>query len=156
MRFFPLILIGGIAAEIWVFIKAGEAFGAWVVILAVIAAMFAGAAVIRRQGIRTLNGLQAALNGGSLQEVNAADAAFIYVAGLFLLLPGFISDAAGIALLIPPVRRMIRDRLRRHVVVAEAQVWADGRQRQAPRIIEGEAVEVTAPAAPNPDSPWKG
>lgn len=155
MRFVPLILIGGIAAEIWVFIKAGEAFGAWVVILAVIAAMFAGAAVIRRQGIRTLNGLQAALNGGSLQEVNAADAALVYVAGLLLILPGFISDAAAIALLIPPVRRLIRSRLRRHVVVTEAPMRDAGRQRRTPQVIEGEAVEITTPASPNQDSPWK-
>ena len=88
--------------------------------------MFAGAAVIRRQGIRTLDGLRGALNGGSLQEVNAADAALVYVAGLFLILPGFLSDLAGIALLIPPVRRMILGRLRSHVAVSETRVWTDG------------------------------
>jgi UPF0716 protein FxsA len=156
LRFFPLILIGGIAAEIWVFIKAGEAFGAFTVIFAVIAAMFVGAAVIRRQGIRTLNGLRGALNGGSLQEVNAADAALVYVAGLFLILPGFLSDLAGIALLIPPVRHVILGRLRNHVVVSETRMWTDGRRhRQAPPVIEGEAVEITTQPAPDQNSPWK-
>jgi len=155
LRFFPLILIAGIAAEIWVFIKAGEAFGAFAVILAVIAAMFAGAAVIRRQGIRTLDGLRGALNGGSLREVNAADAALVYVAGLFLILPGFLSDLAGIALLIPPVRRVILGRLRSHVVVSETRVWTDGRGRQAPPVIEGEAVEVPTQTSSDQNSPWK-
>lgn len=155
MRFFPVILIAGIAAEIWVFIMAGEAFGAFAVILAVIAAIFAGAAVIRRQGLRTLNGLRGALNGGSLQEVNAADAALVYVAGLFLILPGFLSDLAGIALLIPPLRRMMVRRLRGRVTVSETRVWTDGRRRQPPPVIEGEAVEVTTQAAPDQNSPWK-
>jgi UPF0716 protein FxsA len=155
LRFVPLILIGGIAAEVWVFIKAGEAFGAWTVVLAVIAAMFAGAAVIQRQGLRSLDGLRRAFNGGSLQEVNAADAALVYLAGLFLILPGFISDAVGVALLIPLVRRIVRNRLGRHVVVSETQVWSDGRQRQGPLVIEGEAVDVTPQAPANPDSPWK-
>jgi len=155
LRLFPLILIGGIAAEIWVFIKAGEAFGAFAVILAVIAAMFAGAAVIRRQGIRTLNGLRGALNGGSLQEVNAADAALVYVAGLFLILPGFFSDLAGIALLIPPVRHLMVRRLRGRVTVSETRGWTEGHRRQAPPVIEGEAVEITTTVTPDQNSPWK-
>jgi UPF0716 protein FxsA len=155
LRFFPLILIAGIAAEIWVFIKAGEAFGAFAVILAVILAMFAGAAVIRRQGLRTLDGLRGALNGGSLQEVNAADAALVYVAGVLLILPGFLSDLAGIALLIAPVRRMIRSRLRAHVTVSETEVWTGDRRRGPPPVIEGEAIEVKTPASPDQNSPWK-
>lgn len=155
MRFFPLILIGGIAAEIWVFIKAGEAFGAFTVVLAVILAMFAGAAVIRRQGLRTLAGLRGALNGGSLQEVNAADAALVYVAGLLLILPGFLSDLVGIALLIAPVRRMICGWLRAHMTVSETRVWTGDRPRHVPPVIEGEAVEVTTQPSPDQNSPWK-
>lgn len=155
MRFFPLILIGGIAAEIWVFIKAGEALGALTVVLAVIAAMFAGAAIIRRQGIRTLNGLRGALNGGSLREVNAAEGALVYVAGLLLILPGFLSDIAAIALLLPPVRHLIVNRLRSHVVVSETHVWTDGRRRSPTPVIEGEAIDITAEPKPNRDSPWQ-
>ena len=155
MRFFPLILIGGIAAEIWVFIKAGEAFGAFVVILAVIAAMFAGAAVIRRQGIRTLDGLRRALNGGSLQEVNAGEGALIYVAGLLLILPGFLSDIAAIALLVPPVRRLILSRLHGHLVVRETHVWTEGRRGPPPPVIEGEAIDVTGRTSPDKNSPWQ-
>jgi len=155
LRFFPLILIGGIAAEIWVFIKAGEAFGAFAVILAVIAAMFAGAAVIRRQGIRTLDGLRGALNGGSLQEVNAGDGALVYVAGLLLILPGFLSDIAAIALLVPQVRQLIIRRLRSHVVVRETHVWTEGRRRSPPPVIEGEAIDITARPSSDKNSPWQ-
>jgi UPF0716 protein FxsA len=154
LRFFPLILIGGIAAEIWVFIKAGEAFGAFAVILAVIAAMFAGAAVIRRQGIRTLDGLRGALNGGSLQEVNAGDGALVYVAGLLLILPGFLSDIAAIGLLVPAVRRGLLSRLRSHVTVTETRVWTE-RPRPTPPVIEGEAIDITAKPSPDKNSPWR-
>lgn len=154
MRFFPLILIGGIAAEIWVFIKAGEAFGAFAVILAVIAAMFAGAAVIRRQGVRTLDGLRGALNGGSLQEVNAGDGALVYVAGLLLILPGFLSDIAAIGLLVPAVRRALLNRLRSHVTVEETRVWTE-RPRPTPPVIEGEAIDITVKPSPDKNSPWR-
>lgn len=155
MRFFPLILVGGIVAEIWVFIKAGEAFGALTVVLAVVAAMFAGAAIIRRQGIRTLNGLRSALNGGSLREVNAADGALIYVAGLLLILPGFLSDIVGIALLLPPVRQLLIERLRRHVIVSDAHIWTEDQHRSPPPVIEGEAIDITARPSPERNSPWQ-
>jgi UPF0716 protein FxsA len=155
LRFFPLILIGGIAGEIWVFIQAGEAFGALTVILAVIAAMFAGAAIIRRQGIRTLNGLRSALNGGSLQEVNAAEGALVYVAGLLLILPGFLSDIAAIFLLIPPVRHLILNRFRSLVTVREAYVWRNGVRRPPAPVIEGEVIEVGAEPQAGKNSPWQ-
>src|SRR5689334_20814655 len=105
--------------------------------------MFAGAAIIRRQGIRTLNGLRGALNGGSLREVNAADGALVYVAGLLLILPGFLSDIAAIALLLPAVRQLIVNRLRRHVTISETHIWTDGQRRSPAPVIEGEAIDVT-------------
>jgi len=155
LRVFPLILIAGIVAEIWVFIEAGEVFGAFPVILAVIAAMFIGAAVIRRQGIRTLNSLRGALNGGSPQEINAADGALVYLAGILLILPGFLSDLAAIALLVKPVRRFLIDRLSRRVTVREAYVWPESKTpRQAP-VIEGEVIDITAKPGSDKNSPWQ-
>lgn len=155
MRVFPLILIGGIIAEIWVFIKAGEAFGAFPVILAVIASMIAGASVIRWQGIRTLTGLRSALNGGSLQEVNAAHGALIYLAGMLLILPGFLTDLAAIALLIAPVRRLIMGWLRNRVEIrTTTRGWQSNQSRRAPTI-EGEAIDITAKPVSDKDSPWQ-
>ena len=100
-----------------------------------------------------MDGLRGALNGGSLQEVNAGDGALVYVAGLLLILPGFLSDIAALALLVPPVRQLIVSRLRSHVVVREAHVWTDGRRRSPVQVIEGEAVDVTVEAASDADAP---
>jgi len=36
-----------------------------------------------------------------------ADGAILFLAGILLLLPGIMSDAAGLLLLIPPVRRLV-------------------------------------------------
>jgi UPF0716 protein FxsA len=155
LRIFPLILFGGIIAEIWVFIKAGEAFGAFPVILAVIASMIAGASVIRWQGIKTLTGLRSALNGGSLREVNAAHGALIYLAGMLLILPGFLTDLAAIALLIAPVRRIIMGYLRSRVDIrTTTHVWPSNAHRRPP-IIEGEAVEVAPKPVSDKNSPWQ-
>jgi UPF0716 protein FxsA len=62
------------------------------------------------------------------------DGALILIAGLFLLLPGFLTDAVGFLLLIPPVRRwLIRHYVR--VVPAHSIRPVDGRSE--PRVIEG-------------------
>jgi UPF0716 protein FxsA len=99
--------------------------------------------------------------------------AFLLVAGLLLLTPGFFTDAVGFALLVPPVRlfagRFIWQRLK-----GKIQVFTPGDPSQRRPggdsgrgiVIEGEAVEVdteTRPEAPddtpsdvhNPGSPWR-
>jgi UPF0716 protein FxsA len=153
LRSFPFILIGGIIAEIWVFIKAGEAFGALPVLLAVVAAMLVGVAVIRRQGAKTLASLREALAGAPLPKGGAGEAALVYLAGILLILPGFLSDIAAIALLIPMVRRMLLARLGRHYAVHVQMNWPPRQTR--PPVIEGEAVDITPNTERDSKSPWQ-
>jgi UPF0716 protein FxsA len=155
LRSFPFILIGGIIAEIWVFIKAGEAFGALPVLLAVVAAMLVGVAVIRRQGAKTLNSLREALAGAPLPKGGAGEAALVYLAGILLILPGFLSDIAAIALLIPMVRRMLLARLGRHYAVHEVHTTWPPRRQTRPPVIEGEAVDITPNRERDGKSPWQ-
>jgi UPF0716 protein FxsA len=154
LRSFPFILIGGIIAEIWVFIKAGEAFGALPVVLAVVAAMLVGVAVIRRQGAKTLNNLREALAGAPLPKGGAGETALVYLAGILLILPGFLSDIAAIALLIPVVRRGLLAHLGRRYAVNEVHVTWPPRQTRPP-VIEGEAVDITPTRERDGKSPWQ-
>jgi UPF0716 protein FxsA len=154
LRSFPFILIGGIIAEIWVFIKAGEAFGALPVLLAVVAAMLVGVAVIRRQSAKTLNSLREALAGAPLPKGGGGEAALVYLAGILLILPGFLSDIAAIALLIPVVRRGLLAHLGRRYAVNEVNVTWPPRQTRPP-VIEGEAVDITPSREQDGKSPWQ-
>ena len=64
------------------------------------------------------------------------------VAGLLLILPGFLSDAAAVLLLIPMVRRLLGLWIAGGIYVVSPrprQNFADG------PIIEGNAVEIQAP-----------
>jgi UPF0716 protein FxsA len=154
LRSFPFILIGGIIAEIWVFIKAGEAFGALPVLLAVVAAMLIGVAVIRRQGSKTLASLREAMAGAPLPKGGAGEAALVYLAGILLILPGFLSDIAAIALLIPMVRRGLLARLGQRYAVHETHMNWPPRQTRPP-VIEGEAVDITPNSDRDGKSPWQ-
>ena len=67
-----------------------------------------GTALARSQGVRTFRRIAADLQQGRLPTDALLDAALIFLAGALLLTPGLLTDACGIALLIPAFRRRFR------------------------------------------------
>lgn len=67
----------------------------------------AGAALARAEGWRTVQQIQEELNRGRLPGEAMVQAVCILVAGALLVTPGVLTDAAGLGLLIPPVRRLV-------------------------------------------------
>ena len=129
--FFVLILALPIV-EIALFIVVGGAIGLWPTLGLVVLAAVAGVALMRRQGLRTLERLTASLEAGGGPGEPLAHGALIFVAGLLLLIPGFFTDAVGLLLLLPPVRaRLIGWGASRVIVRAahmEARTGAPRRQ----------------------------
>lgn len=106
MLFILLILfVLGPIAEIYVLLAAGSAFGVLPVIGACLATALIGGWVIRLQGLAALNSARNDLQKGAPPVSAAVDGALLVVAAPFLMTPGFITDAIGFSLLIPPVRR---------------------------------------------------
>ena len=70
-----------------------------------------GASLARAQGLRTLQRLREALARGRLPHAEVMDGLMILIAGAVLLTPGFLTDAAGFLLLVPPVRARVRQSL---------------------------------------------
>ena len=103
----PLILLAFIAipvAEIALFIQVGGLIGVlWTLGLIVLTAML-GVALLRRQGLQTLQMAQAEMDQGRMPMRQVFDGACLLVAGAFLLTPGFFTDALGFSLLLPQVR----------------------------------------------------
>ena len=89
----------------YLLLKAGGYFGALITICAVMFTAVVGVALLRRQGLATLTRGQQKLAAGQLPAAEMAEGLLLAVAGPLLLTPGFITDAAGFALLIPAVRR---------------------------------------------------
>jgi UPF0716 protein FxsA len=79
-------------------------------LLLVIATGAIGSYLVRRQGVKALQRVQAELRQGSLPAESLADSALIFVAGLLLITPGLITDLLGISLLIPLCRRWYKRR----------------------------------------------
>lgn len=89
-------------AEIAAFAMVGDALGALNTVLLVILSGAAGLAILRRQGLAAL---MTARTAGPPTAGKLLDGLAVALAGVLLLLPGFLSDAVALALLIPGVRQ---------------------------------------------------
>jgi UPF0716 protein FxsA len=106
-RLFLLFLIVPLV-ELYLLIKVGEVIGAPATIGLVIATAFLGAALARREGLRTFVAIQQTVAAGRLPTDDLIEGVMILFAGLVLLTPGFLTDAIGFFVLIPPTRRWLR------------------------------------------------
>jgi UPF0716 protein FxsA len=95
-------------AEIYVIVKVGEAIGILPTLAILLLDGFIGAALARSQGVAAWARFNRALAEGRVPAKEVLDGAMVIVGGAFLLAPGFITDAIGLLLLLPPTRAILR------------------------------------------------
>jgi UPF0716 protein FxsA len=95
-------------AELAVLIAVGDVIGLVPTLVLLLVVSVAGAWLAKREGLAAWRRFQLALGDGRVPTVEVADGAMILLAGALLLTPGFLSDVAGILLLLPPTRAMAR------------------------------------------------
>ena len=103
------------AVEIFVIVEMVHWIGGEWTLLALIAGAVLGILVMRRAGSswwRALRGQAMTASGVTVTGQRpdpraAASASLLFLAGLLIFLPGFISDAIGLLLLLPPVRGLL-------------------------------------------------
>lgn len=99
--------------EIYLLIKIGSHIGAFNTVMIVILTGFLGALLARYQGIQTIVRVKESLGRGEMPASEMLDALLILVAGIVLLTPGFLTDLAGLFLLIPRIRSLLKVWIRR-------------------------------------------
>ncbi len=95
-------------AELYVIIQVGQAFGALNTVGLLIAVGAAGAWLVKREGVSVWRRFQRQVGAGSVPGREIADGVMILFAGALLLSPGFLTDLVALALLLPPVRAVVR------------------------------------------------
>jgi UPF0716 protein FxsA len=99
--------------EIAVIIQVGHWLGVLDTIALLLLVSIVGAWLVKRQGIGVLRRIRAELDAGRVPGAALVEGAVVLVAGVLLLTPGFVTDAFGLVLLVPPVRRLVVGRSRR-------------------------------------------
>lgn len=110
-------------AEIYLLIRVGGYIGALNTVIAVVITGFVGASLARIQGLHTLHRIRSSLLERRVPSRELADALLIFIAGVLLLTPGFITDTAGLVLLLPQGRAVVRK-----LLLEKVKGWV-GRQR---------------------------
>lgn len=93
--------------EISIFIEAGRVLSIPAVLGLTILTAVGGLAIVRVQGLNNFRRMQQAMDRGEPPIAEIVHGGLLLVAGVFLLIPGFLTDAVGALLLLPPVRALI-------------------------------------------------
>ncbi len=135
--------------EIALFIQVGGAIGLWPTLAIVVLTAIAGTAMVRGQGIMTLNRLRSSFSDMQDPTEALVHGAMILFSGALLLTPGFFTDAVGFALLVPGVRVWLFNRIRARMNVQHFSTHQSPRyQTRDSGVIDGDYEDITPQAKP--------
>lgn len=135
--------------ELWLLFRLGELFGLVTTIVVVLLTGMLGAALARWQGFQAMFRIQNEMRAGKMPAQAIGDGVMILVAGVLLITPGVITDIVGLAMLLPPVRLVVRKGLQlwlaKHVKVQAQGMWQTTQADDVPprddNTVEGTVVE---------------
>ncbi|MCG3089393.1 FxsA family protein [Sporosarcina cyprini] len=108
MRWLVLAFILIPSTEIAVLIYSGKTLGVFPTIALVFLTAVGGAYLAKRQGLKAWRDLQARMRTMETPGNALIDSICIFIGGILLIMPGFITDLCGLLLLFPGPRKLIR------------------------------------------------
>lgn len=158
----PIMFLGLPLIEIAGFVVVGNAIGLWPTLALVILTSFIGAILLRVEGMGVLREANRESQEGRLPGKSLVSGAMVVIAGILLILPGFLTDIIGILLFIPPVRHFIWSMIGKRVVVmrtarSTTATYRSGHSGEPQKNVEAEVIDLDEKdfsRRPNPSSPW--
>lgn len=119
-----VLLVAAPLLELYVMIQVGSEIGILWTIAALLGISVVGTWLAKREGFRIMRSFIDTSRKGEVPTREMVQGVCVLVAGMLLVVPGFIGDALGILLLLPPVRALVttvvlrRTRARTTVITA--------------------------------------
>ncbi|MFJ9738965.1 FxsA family membrane protein [Streptomyces sp. NPDC101166] len=104
--FLPLGFAAWLVLEIWLLSVVAGAAGGFALFVLLLAGLVLGAVVIKRAGRRAFRNLNEAIQRGTAPTRGGGNG-LMMLGGLLLMIPGLVSDAVGLLLLLPPVQKAV-------------------------------------------------
>ena len=150
MPFLLLAILSLPLIEIAVLIFVGSNIGVFPTIGLIILTGFLGMLLLRIQGFAVISRIRTEMGSGQVLDKSVADAAMIALAGVFLIIPGFVSDIIGILLFLPPVRALIRTAIGKRVTIVRSNSGAQ------PGVVDLDPADYhRTDSNPDAPSPWR-
>ena len=108
----PLIVVP--ALEVFAFIEVGLAIGWLAAVVLLLGTSVLGVQLLRIQGRAAIARVSLAVSEHRAPTRPVIDGVLGFLGGVLLVIPGFVTDALGVLLLLPPVRALMRRWLSRH------------------------------------------
>jgi UPF0716 protein FxsA len=141
MAFVLLYLV----VEIVALVALGSVIGLGWTLLVLLAGSILGLWLARREGLRAAQALADAVATRRVPTAEVTDGMLVAAGGVLLFVPGLVTDLAGLLLLLPPTRSLVRRRL-----VSAAERRAPGlrtaRIRSQGPVVDGDVVDKPGPA----------
>ncbi|MCL7971809.1 MAG: FxsA family protein [marine benthic group bacterium] len=101
--------------ELSLLLRIGAWLGTWPTVWLVIVTGVIGAWLARREGVRTWQRVRAEAAAGRVPGEGLLHALLVFLAGVVLVTPGVLTDAAGLLLLFRPTREIVARRIRKRL-----------------------------------------
>ena len=101
--------------ELYLLIEIGHIIGSVNTVLVIILSGITGAYLARMQGMNTMIKLQNSLSQGIMPKEEIIDGIIIFIAGIVLITPGFLTDITGLLLLFPITRKIFKNLIRKKI-----------------------------------------
>ncbi|MFF2190429.1 FxsA family membrane protein [Streptomyces sp. NPDC058155] len=171
-RIVPLGIALWLVLEIWLLTVVAEATNGLTVLLLLIGAGILGSVVVKRAGRRAFRNLTETLQQAQRQQQDpdapgtdegantSSGNGFLMLGGLLIMLPGLISDAVGLVLLVPPVRSLLSRKAERSLErrmraagpggLGDAYQQAQQARMSRPdgKVVQGEVIRHDEPRPP--------
>lgn len=93
--------------EISLLVSVGSAIGVLPLILLMIAISVAGLWVVKARGLYTMWQIKSQISEGKIPTQAVVSSVFFAIAGVLLIIPGFLSDILAILLVLPVTRNLL-------------------------------------------------
>jgi UPF0716 protein FxsA len=140
----PFVLLY-LVVEIVALVALASAIGVGWTLLVLLAGSILGVWLARREGVRAAQALAEAVSNRRVPTAELTDGMLVAAGGVLLVVPGLVTDVAGLLLVLPPTRALVRRRLVRAAEKRNPQLRTARIRAQAP-VVDGEVVDE--PSAP--------
>ena len=138
MAFFALVFIVVPLVEIYVAVQVGHVIGALNTIGLLLLISLGGVWLTKFAGFGVIARIRRQLAAGRMPTNELIDGGLVLTAGVLLVVPGFLTGALGLLLLLPPTRGLVRTAVKRRFQgrVTYLGGTTDGGRLDGPDIID--------------------
>jgi UPF0716 protein FxsA len=147
-----LLFVVAPLVELAVFVQVSDWVGVLNALAFLVLLSIGGVLIVRHQGLGVWRRVRDQVRAGNLPAAELVDGLLILIAGVLLILPGFVSDFVALLLLLPPTRAFVRGRIQKRYSVRIASRVVST-VRPARRVTNESETIVLPPAALPPPAP---